>query len=55
MEDGGTRLTLETMEKLAHAVGSDLVIAVGPGIAEENGIKSLVRSGHAVVHAATEP
>jgi ribosome-binding protein aMBF1 (putative translation factor) len=53
MEGGGVRPTLETLEKLAHAVGSDLVVGVGPGIAQKAGIKSLVRSGYAVVRAAS--
>lgn len=53
MEAGGVRPTLETLEKLAHAVGSDLVVGVAPGIADRAGIKTLVRSGHAVVRAAS--
>ena len=53
MEGGGVRPTLETLEKLAHAIGSDLVVGVAPGIAQKAGIKSLVRSGHAVVRAAS--
>lgn len=53
MEGGGVRPTLETLEKLAHAVGSDLVVGVGVGIADKAGIKSLVRSGHAVVRSAS--
>ena len=52
MEAGGSRPTLETLEKLARAVGSDLLVGVAPGIAERTGIKSLVRSGHAVVRTA---
>ena len=52
MEAGGARPTLETLEKLARAVGSDLLVGVAPGIAERTGIKSLLRSGHAVVRTA---
>jgi transcriptional regulator with XRE-family HTH domain len=52
MEGGGVRPTLETLEKLAKAIGSDLVVGVGEGLAEKSGIKTLVRSGHAVVRPA---
>ena len=52
MEGGGVRPTLETLETLERAVGSDLLVGVAPGIAERTGIKSLVRSGHAVVRTA---
>jgi transcriptional regulator with XRE-family HTH domain len=31
MEGGGVRPTLETLEKLAKAIGSDLVVGVGEG------------------------
>ena len=55
MEAGGVRPTLETLEKLARAVGSDLVVGVAPGIADKAGIKTLVRSGHAVVRTASRP
>ena len=53
MEAGGTRPTLETLEKLARAVGSDLIVGVAPGIADKAAIKTLVRSGHAVVRSAS--
>jgi transcriptional regulator with XRE-family HTH domain len=53
MEGGGVRPTLETLEKLAKAIGLDLVVGVGEGLAEKAGIKTLVRSGHAVVRTAS--
>ena len=52
MEGGGVRPTLETLEKLGKAIGSDLVVGVGVGLADKAGIKTLVRSGHAVVRSA---
>ncbi len=53
MEGGGVRPTLETLEKLARALGSDLVVGVGHGLAGRAGIKTLVSSGHAVVRTAS--
>jgi len=52
MEGGGTRPTLETLEKLALAVGKELVVGVGSGLAENQSIAQLVRDGHAVVRRA---
>ncbi len=49
MEGGGARPTLETLEKLAHAVGGDLIVGVGEGLANDRSIAELVRAGHAVV------
>ena len=51
MEGGGVRPTLETLEKLARAIGSDLVVGLAPDIADEL-IKSLVASGRAVIREA---
>ncbi|MEI2700730.1 MAG: helix-turn-helix transcriptional regulator [Microthrixaceae bacterium] len=34
MEGGGTRPTLETLEKLATAVGADLVVGVGENLSQ---------------------
>ena len=53
MEGGGTRPTLETLEKLAAAVGGELVVGVGAHLSEDRGIAKLVRDGHAVVRQAS--
>ncbi len=52
MEGGGTRPTLETLEKLAGAVGQELVVGVGENLSENRSIIKLVRDGHAVVRKA---
>ncbi len=52
MEGGGTRPTLETLEKLAAAVGQDLVVGFGEHLRENRSIAKLVRDGHAVVRAS---
>ena len=52
MEGGGTRPTLETLEKLAVAVGQELVVGVGEHLSENRSIAKLVREGHAVVRKA---
>ena len=49
MEGGGTRPTLETLEKLAGAVGQELIVGVGAQLSENRSIAKLVRDGHAVV------
>ena len=49
MEGGGTRPTLETLEKLATAVGQELVVGVGADLSSDRSIAELVRRGHAVV------
>lgn len=53
MEGGGTRPTLETLEKLAVAVGSELVVGVAPGLSDNRSIAKLVREGHAVLRSAS--
>lgn len=53
MEGGGTRPTLETLEKLASAVGADLVVGVGENLAVNRSIAKLERDGHAVVRRAS--
>lgn len=53
MEGGGTRPTLETLERLAAAVGSDLVIAIGPRLSENASIAMLINDGHAIVRRPT--
>jgi transcriptional regulator with XRE-family HTH domain len=52
MEGGGTRPTLETLGKLATAVGADLVVGVGENLSEHRTIAKLEREGHAVVRRA---
>jgi transcriptional regulator with XRE-family HTH domain len=52
MEGGGTRPTLETLEKLATAVGADLVVGVRENLSEHRTIAKLEREGHAVVRRA---
>ncbi len=49
LEGGGTRPTLETLEKLASAVGQELVVAVGTELSENHSIAKLLREGHAVI------
>ena len=49
MEGGGARPTLETLEKLATAVGQELVVGVGADLSSDRSIAELVRRGHAVV------
>jgi len=53
MEGGGTRPTLETLEKLAVAVGGELVVGVGVNLSENRSIAKLVRDGHAVIRRAS--
>lgn len=50
MEGGGARPTVGTLERLAAAVGADLVVAVGENLSQNRSIAKLVRGGHAVVH-----
>ncbi len=52
MEGGGTRPTLETLEKLAKAVGCELVVGVGEHLSEDRSIARLIRDGHAVIRNA---
>ena len=53
MEGGGTRPTLETLEKVAGAVGAELVVGVGEHLSENRSIAKLVREGRAVVRKAS--
>ena len=53
MEGGGTRPTLETLEKLAAAVGAELIVGVGPNLSANRSIAKLVREGRAVVRRAS--
>lgn len=52
-EGGGTRPNLETLEKLAAAVGAELVVGVGEHLSENRSIAKLVREGRAVVRKAS--
>lgn len=52
MEGGGTRPRLETLEKLAVAVGQELVVGVGEHLSKNRSIAKLVREGHAVIRRA---
>ena len=49
MEDEGIRPTLDTLEKLAVAVGQELVVGFGEGLSRNRSIAKLVGDGHAVV------
>jgi transcriptional regulator with XRE-family HTH domain len=53
MEGGGARPTLETLEKLAAAVGGELVVGVGVNLSDNRSIAKLVRDGHAVIRRAS--
>jgi transcriptional regulator with XRE-family HTH domain len=53
MEGGGTRPTLETLERIAVAVGGELVVGVGENLSDNRGIAKLVREGHAVIRRAS--
>jgi transcriptional regulator with XRE-family HTH domain len=53
MEGGGTRPTLATLEKLAAAVGAELVVGVGENLSDNRSIAKLVREGHAVIRRAS--
>lgn len=49
MEGGGTRPTLETLEKLAMAVGQEMVVGFGEALSRNRSIAQLVNKGHAVI------
>jgi DNA-binding XRE family transcriptional regulator len=53
MEGGGSQPSLDTLEKLARAVGADLVIGFGPNLSGNRSIAKLERDGHAVVRRAS--
>lgn len=53
MEGGGSRPTLETLEKLAGAVGAELIVGVGQNLSDNRSIAKLVREGSAVVRRAS--
>ncbi len=49
MEGGGVRPTLETLEKLAVALGQELVVGFGEHLSQDSSIARLVNAGHAVI------
>lgn len=53
MEGGGARPTLETLERLAAAIGAELVVGVGQNLSDDRSIAKLVREGHAVIRRAS--
>ena len=52
MENGGTRPTLETLERVAGAVGQDLVVGVETGLRDDKSVVRMVGEGHAVLRVA---
>lgn len=53
MEGGGARPSLDTLGRLAGAVGKELVVGVGTSLSRNRSMAKLVREGHAVVRAAS--
>lgn len=53
MEGGGARPTLETLERLAAAIGAELVVGVGQNLSDDRSIAKLVRECHAVIRRAS--
>ncbi len=53
MENGGTRPTLETLERVAGAGDQELAVVVGTRLIENRLIAKMVRSGHALVPKAS--
>lgn len=53
MEGGGTRPSLDTLERLATAVGQELIVGVGTRLSQNRSIAKLVREGHAVIRKAS--
>ena len=53
MEGGGARPTLETLERVASAVGQELVVGIGFELSQNQSIAAMVRNGHAVVRRAS--
>lgn len=52
LEGGGTKPTLQTPENLAAAAGLDLVIAIGPALADNRTVQGLVKTNSAIVRRA---
>lgn len=53
IEGGGSRPSLDTLERLASAVGAELVVGVAENLSENRSIAKLVRDGHAVIRRAS--
>lgn len=53
MEGGGAKPSLETLERLAVAVGAELVVGVAENLSGNRSIAKLVRDGHAVIRRAS--
>lgn len=53
IEGGGSRPSLDTLERLASAVGAELVVGVAENLSENRSIAKLVREGHAVIRRAS--
>lgn len=53
MEGGGAQPSLDSLERLAAAVGQQLVVGVGARLSENRSIAKLIRDGHAVVRAVS--
>jgi transcriptional regulator with XRE-family HTH domain len=52
LEGGGTKPTLQTLENLAAAAGLDFVIAIGPALADNRTVQTLVKTNSAIVRRA---
>ena len=52
MEGGGARPTLDTLGRLAAAVGQDLVVAVGEELRENRWVDEMLREGRALIRKA---
>ena len=52
MEGGGVRPTLDTLGRLAVAVGQDLVIVVGDELSENRWVGEMLRDGRALIRRA---
>ncbi|MDX6275820.1 MAG: hypothetical protein QOJ92_3030 [Frankiales bacterium] len=49
----GSRPSLDTLERLAAAVGAELVVGFGENLSGNPSIAKLVREGHAVIRRAS--
>ena len=49
LEGGGAKPTLQTLENLAAAAGLDLVIAMGPALADNRTVQRLEKTNSAIV------
>lgn len=51
--EGGRPARLETLERLAVAVGAEFLVGVGENLSDNRSIAKLVRDGHAVIRRAS--